>query len=97
MFQPGSPIRNRVGHRRPRQLVHMPLLSVTAEADDQLEADEMTHQSHTPGRRAFAARRKIAAMRVMAGKAEPHRHDRDALGIKECVLADPEPVAQPVS
>src|SRR5262249_47213822 len=63
--------------------------------DDEFEIGQALEEWPAPDLGALAARRQIAALAVEAGKAEPHRHDRDLARVVENLLANREPAAQP--
>src|SRR5215469_7356791 len=50
-----------------------------------------------PQWRASRARRQVAAFRIAAGIAEPHRQDRDPALVVEAFAVEPQPKAQPVA
>src|SRR3990167_2129960 len=75
----------------------MPLLRVRADKNRGPDLGKEIEEAPPPQRRAFLARRPVAALGVMARKAEAHRHDRDLRRIVENLGTDPEPIAQAVA
>jgi hypothetical protein len=73
----------------------MPSLGVPADQDHQCEVVKLGEHFLVPGLRALAARRQVAALVVVAGEAEAHRHDGHFAGIVEIAVAYAEPAFEP--
>ena len=77
--------------------VELPALRILADQDNQFYLRQMGQNFAMPGWRAFAPRRQISALGVIARKAEAHGDDGDFFGVVEYRVVQTEPVAQPVA
>ncbi len=75
----------------------MPFLRVLPDQQRQLDLRHRRQHLGPPGLGAGLRRRQVGALRVIAGKAEGHRHDGDARPVVEARPVEPQPVAQPVA
>src|SRR4026207_28155 len=85
------------GQRRAAETLHMPSLSVTADANDRFDQRQLTHQAGAPLRSAFPARRKVRSLRIISREAEPHRNDCKLPPIIKQLASDPQPEAKTVA
>ena len=69
----------------------VPALGVEPDGEDQLHLRHERDQRPTPGRCAFAARRQIATPDVIAGEAEAHGQDGEAVRVVEGGTIDASP------
>jgi len=92
-----APVPDCLGQRRQPRGAHMPGLGIAADGQHHVDLRHQRHQLSAPCRRAFAARRQVAALGILAGKAEPHRHDGEFLGVVELFVADAEPASQSIA
>ena len=63
------------------QALQVPALGVLANQHQQAQMGQLRQQLLAPGGGAFAARRQVAALRVLARKAKAHGQDGDAAGV----------------
>src|SRR3954471_15010491 len=82
------------GESVPEIAAEMPALRVLPDREDELETGQRLEQGLAPLFGAFAAGRELAALRILAREARPHRHDCDAGRIIEGRLVEAEPGAQ---
>ena len=90
-----APIRHGFRHRHLPP--HMPAMGMAAHQNLQLHRAQCLHHLPVPRRRTDRGRRQVGLLRVVARKAEGHRHHRHAGEVIERVRPDPQPVAQPVA
>ncbi len=77
--------------------LEMIILRISANGEDCLKLRHGGKQLVMPCDAALAPRRQIALARVMAGKTEAHRDNRDAASVIEGVAVDAHPRSQPVA
>ena len=83
LFQKVSPLLHGRRQRFFHLITNMPALSITADQDFQLDLWQTFEQRRVPGLGATFHWRDIAAILIIAGKTEPHRHNRDLGGIEK--------------
>ena len=75
----------------------MPALSVGADEQDEFERCQFRHEAPTPERRAFLARREIAAFGILTWKAEAHGGNGNARFVVENGGRHVHPLAQAIT
>src|SRR5262249_1295877 len=92
-----APRLDRRAHRRLGRAGEVPVNAVRAGEDLEARLRIAAGEPSLPERRAFLARRQVAAALVAPGIAEAHRHDRDTALVVEALAVDAEPSAQHVA